>query len=36
MSNLWTTAAGLVLLIIAGVLLLLGFLTIQRIVNIDI
>jgi tight adherence protein B len=36
MSNLWTTPAGLVLLTIAGVLQLLGFLTIRRIVAIDI
>jgi tight adherence protein B len=36
MSNLWTTTAGLVLLVIAGVLQLLGFLTIRRIVAIDI
>jgi tight adherence protein B len=36
MSNLWTTPVGLVLLIGAGVLQLLGFLTIRRIVAIDI
>jgi len=36
MSNLWTTPMGLVLLIGAGVLQLLGFLTIRRIVAIDI
>jgi tight adherence protein B len=36
MSNLWTTPGGLVLLTIAGVLQLLGFLTIRRIVAIDI
>jgi tight adherence protein B len=36
MSNLWTTPVGLVLLIGAAFLQLLGFLTIRRIVNIDI
>jgi tight adherence protein B len=36
MSNLWTTPVGLVLLIGAGVLQLLGILTIRRIVAIDI
>ena len=36
MSNLWTETAGIVLLIIAGTLQVLGFLTIRRIVNIEI
>jgi tight adherence protein B len=36
MSNLWSTTMGLVLLIGAAFLQLLGFLTIRRIVNIDI
>jgi tight adherence protein B len=36
MSTLWTESAGVVLLIVAGVLQLLGFLTIRRIVMIDI
>jgi tight adherence protein B len=36
MSNLWTTPVGLVLLIGAAFLQLLGFLTIRRIVAIDI
>ena len=36
MSNLWTETAGIVLLIIAGTLQVLGFLTIRRITNIEI
>jgi tight adherence protein B len=36
MSNLWTEAAGIVLLVIAGVLQVLGFFTIRRIVAIEI
>jgi tight adherence protein B len=36
MSNLWTETAGIVLLVIAGVLQLLGFFTIRRIVAIEI
>jgi tight adherence protein B len=36
MSNLWTEAAGIVLLVIAGILQLLGFFTIRRIVAIEI
>jgi Flp pilus assembly protein TadB len=36
MSNLWTEAAGIVLLVIAGVLQLIGFFTIRRIVAIEI
>lgn len=36
MSNLWTEAAGIILLIIAGALQLMGFLTIRRIVAIEI
>jgi tight adherence protein B len=36
MSNLWTETAGIVLLIVAATLQVLGFLTIRRIVNIEI
>ncbi|MCJ7491685.1 MAG: type II secretion system F family protein [Dehalococcoidia bacterium] len=36
MSNLWTEAAGIVLLVIAGILQLLGFFTIRRIAAIEI
>lgn len=36
MSNLWTETAGIILLIIAGSLQLLGFMTIRRIVGIEI
>jgi tight adherence protein B len=36
MSNLWTETAGIILLIIAGALQLMGFLTIRRIVAIEI
>jgi tight adherence protein B len=36
MSNLWTEGAGIVMLVIAGLLQLLGFFTIRRIVSIEI
>jgi tight adherence protein B len=36
MSNLWTQSAGIVLLVIAGVLQVLGFFTIRRIISIEI
>jgi tight adherence protein B len=36
MSNLWTEPVGIVLLVVAGVLQLLGFFTIRRIVAIEI
>ncbi len=36
MSNLWTETAGIVLLIVAVALQVLGFLTIRRIINIDV
>jgi tight adherence protein B len=36
MSNLWTETAGIVLLIIAGTLQVLGFLTIRRIIAIEV
>jgi tight adherence protein B len=36
MSNLWTEPAGIVMLAIAGVLQLLGFVTIRRIIAVEI
>jgi Flp pilus assembly protein TadB len=36
MSNLWTETEGIILLIIAGTLQVLGFLTIRRIIAIQI